>query len=88
MEGDGAVLGEAAGEVDGSIGGLLPENGEERENEESETDVNRGRNKQTLCIHIYINSQFLLGLDLWIEMSSIWGKCLINVAESHYSDVA
>lgn len=55
MEGDGAVLGEAAGEVDGGIGGLLLEDGEERENEESEADVDRGRNQQTLCVHIYIN---------------------------------
>lgn len=39
VEGDGAVLGEAASEVNGSIGRLLLEDGEERENEESEANV-------------------------------------------------
>lgn len=52
MEGDGAVLGEAAGEENGSIGRLLLEDGEERENEESETDVDGCRNQQAFCIHI------------------------------------
>lgn len=52
VEREVGVLGEAAGEVDGSVGRLVPEYGEEGENEESETDVNGSRNQQSLGVHI------------------------------------